>query len=316
MKPTRYAILGAGGVSLLSLAAILPEIRSIAAFVGTIYLLLAVYATLHGAPPARSSLAAATSQLLAGVLLAGGVMAEVATFPSILAISDSVPALLLSGFLCSLVLAPAPAAFALAASGRARDRGPYVLGAATVAVAGPLLTVAVVRLLGAPVGDAERAVGVLALVGVAAGVPGYLAFRRRVPGSSDAYPSLDELPISRAALVGVGWLLAVVSGWGPARVVTGAAFRRLTAVVPPESLLAAPFLALLVVTGSVAVGLRNAPDRLERLFGLAVVGYVLGVVVYVVLRLAAVPFTAPRYLGFGATAFVTVLAVVVLLRRP
>lgn len=316
MKLTRYAILGAGGVLLLSLAALLPTIRSIAAFVGTLYLLLAAYATLHGAPPTRSVLAAATSQLLAGSLLAGGVMAGVATFPTIIAIGGSVPALLLSGFLCSLVLAPAPAAFALAASGRARDRGPFVLGAVAVAVTGPLLTVAIVRLLGAPVGDAERAVGVLALAGIAAGVPGYFAFRRRVPGRSDAYPSLDELPVSRAALVGVGWLLAVVSGWGPARVVSGAAFRRLTGVVPPESLLAVPFLTLLAVTGFVAVGLRNAPDRLERLFGLAVVGYVLGVVVYVVLRLAAVSFTSPRYLGFGATAFVTVLAVIVLLRRP
>lgn len=301
---------------LLSLAVLLPPIRSIAAFVGLLYLLLAAYATLHGAPPVRSALAAATSHLLTGSLLAGGVMAGVATFPPVLALGDSVPALLLSGFLCSLVLAPAPAAFALAASGRARDRGPYILGAVTVAVIGPLLTVAVVRLLGAPVGDAERAVGVLALAGVAAGVPGYLAFRRRVPGSSDAFPSVDELPVSRAALVAVGWLLAVVSGWGPSRVVSGAAFRRLTAVVPPESLLAVPFLALLIVTGFVAVGLRNAPDRLERLFGLVVVGYVVGVGMYVVLRLAAVSFTSPRYLGFGATALVTVLAVVVLLRRP
>ena len=316
MNPTRYATLGALGALLVVLAALLPTLRAVVAFVGCLYLLLAGYATLHGAPPIRTALAAATSQLLAGSLLAVGAGVGVVTLPPVLAVGDSTAALLLSGFLCSLALAPAPAAFALAASGRARDRGAYVLATVGAAVAGPLSVVAVVRLLGTPVGTAELAVGEIAAVGVVAGLPGYLAFRRRVPGVRDAYPSLDELPASRATLVGVGWLLVVVSGWGPVRTATGGAFARPGAAVPPESLLVVPFLLLLAATGYVAVGLRNAPDRLEQLFGVAVVGYALGVMVYVALGLASVSFSSPRYLGFAATVVVTVLAAVVLLRRP
>lgn len=315
MNPTRYSYLGVLGVLLLAVAGLFPGVRAVAVFVGGVYLLLAGYAVLSGAPPLGASLAAATTQLLVGTLVAALAFAGLVTLPSAFDAGTTPAAVALGGFALALALAPLPAGFALAASGRARDRGPYILAAGAAAVGGPLVAVAIARWLGAPVGDAEIAVGTLALAGVVAAVPGYLAFRRRVPGVPDAYPSLDELPVSRATLAAVLWLLVVVSGWGPVRIASGAVAARPFGVVPPDSMLAIPFVLLLVATGYVALGLVNHPELPERVFGVAVVGYALGALAYAGLTLAAVSVAAPRYLGFGATLLVTALALVALARR-
>lgn len=315
MNPTRYTYLAGCGAALLLLAALVPTVRPLAAFVGTVYLLLAGYATLYGARPTRASLAAAATHLLVGTLLAGLAAAGVVSLPQVVVAGTTPAAAALTGFTLALALAPLPAAFALAASGRARERGPYVLAAGAGAVGGPLAAVAVARRLGAPVGAAELAVGGLAVAGAAAGLPAYLAFRRRVPGVRDAYPSLDDLPVSRPTLVAVLWLLVVVSGWGPVRVVSGAVISRPWGVVPPDSLLAVPFVLLLVATAVAARGLLSHPRLPERLFGVAVVGYAAGALSYAGLTLAAVSLDVPRYLGFGATLLVTALALVALVRR-
>ncbi|MFC7236018.1 hypothetical protein [Halosegnis marinus] len=315
MNPTRYDYLALLGAALVAVAALVPGVRAVAAFVGGVYLLLAGYATLHGAAPTRAALAAGTTALLVGTLLALSARAGLLALPPVVAAGDTLPAHALSGFALTLALAPLPAAFALAASGRALDRGPYVLAAVAAAVGGPLAAVALARWLGTAVGTAEVAVGTLAAGALLAGGPAYLAFRRRVPGVADAYPSLDDLPLSRPTIVALLWLLVVVSGWGPVRVVSGAVLSRPWGVVPPDSVLAVPFVLLLVAAAYVAVGLRNHPAWPERLFGLAVVGYAVGALAYAALTLADVSVATPRYLGFGATVLVTVLAAVALVRR-
>lgn len=315
MHLTRYSYLALLGAALLVVAVLVPDVRVLAAFVGSVYLLLAGYATLHGAAPTRASLAAAITSLVVATVFAVLAGSGVISLPPVVAAGETAPALALSGFALSLALAPLPAAFALAASGRALDRGPYVLAAVTAAVGGPLAAVAVARWLGTAVGTAEVAVGTLAAAGLVAGVPAYLAFRRRVPGVSDAYPSLDDLPLSRATIAALLWLLVVVSGWGPVRIVSGTVLSRPWGVVPPDSVLAVPFVLLLVAAGVVAAGLVNHSEWPERAFGLAVVGYAVGALAYAALTLADVSFDTPRYLGFGATVVVTVMAAVVLVRR-
>lgn len=204
MSPTRYSYFAGCGAALLLLAALVPAVGPLSAFVGTVYLLLAGYATLYGAHPTRAGLAATTVHRLVGSLLAGLTMVGVVSLPTVVVASTTPATAAMAGFTPALALAPLPAALALAASGRARDRRPYVLAAGGGAVAGPLVAVGVARWLGTP---------------VVAGVPAYLAFRRRVPGVRDSYSSLDDLPLSRPTLVALLWLLVVVSGWGPVRVV-------------------------------------------------------------------------------------------------
>lgn len=315
MHLTRYSYLAGCGVLLLALAAFVSSVRPLAAFIGTVYLLLAGYATLYGARPIRASLAAAATHLLVATLFGGLAVGGLISLPAVVVAGTTPPAAALTGLALALALAPMPAAFALAASSRARDRGPYVLAAGAGGGGGPLAAVAVARWLGTPVGTAELAVGGLAAAGVAAGVPAYLAFRRRVPGVRDVYPSLDDLPIARPTLVAILWLLVVVSGWGPVRLASGDALSRQWGVVPPDSLLAVPFVLLLVATAVAAHRLLVHPGLPERLFGAAVVGYATGALAYAALTLMAVPVDAPRYLGFGATLLVTCLGAIVLVRR-
>lgn len=274
-------------------------------FLGVELVLLASYAALNGVRPRPATIAAAFAHVLSYGAFAAATLARdpsAAVTPVLLAWSPVVLALL-----------PVPAAFALGASSRAPDRGPYVLGAALVGLAGAIGANTLRRWSDVP--DAEAGTLVLVTVAVVGCLPVYLAARRRKPGFRDRFPGLDDLPISRPALTVLAWFLFVVSGWGPGRVASGVAFDRAWGVVPPDGLLAVPFVAGMIVLAVLAVGLPSGPDRLEGMFGLAVLGYLAGAVVAVGLPLAAVRVVPPRYLGFASILLVTGLAAAVGYRR-
>lgn len=325
---TRYRLLVLLGVACLAAATAAGDplaggyaVATLLAFVGSEYVLLGVYAALNGAYPIRSVVAAATAHV---AIVAGAVLATAAPASGLFPAPGSLPA---TGTLAdvavdwlplALVLAPVPVGFALGASSRATDRAPYVLGAAVVAVGGPVAAnTLLVATAGTAVGsnDPELATLGAAAVALVAGLPPYLAARRRKPGFRDRYPSLDELPVSRASLTVALWLLFVVSGWGPGRVASGTALDRAWGIVPPDDLLAVPFLALMAATGVVAAGLLESSDPVERGFGVAVLAYLVGTLAAVLVPLVDVAVRSPRYLGFGAVLLVTAIAAVVAVRR-
>lgn len=310
---TRYRLLGFVGAlvllaSVLFTAPLAPgfALGPLAAFVGAELLLLAGYAGLNGARPNRGTLAAANSHL---VVYTGFVALELYGTPAL-----SLPEAAFARLPLLLVLAPVPAAFSLGASSRADDRGPYVLGAAVVAVAGPLLANTLLRsVVGVPAPEMETLRA--AAVAVVAAVPPYLTARRRKPGFRDRYPSIDDLPVSRATLTVVAWLLFVVSGWGPFRVASGTAFQRAWGIIPPESVLAIPFLGLMATVGVFAAGIVDSPARIERAFGVSVVCYLVGALAAYLFPLFGLQVDPPRYLGFASVVVVSLLALAVLVDR-
>lgn len=209
---TRYRLLGLlGGVALL-LSVVLADptasgfaVGTVVAFFAVELVLLAVHTGFNGAKPVPATLAATYCHLF---VYGGFVAVDLVSDPT-----RSVPQTALARLPLVLVLTPVPAAYSLGASTRAPDRGPYVLGAAVVAVAGPLLANALVRQLGGV--DPEFETLVAASIALVAALPPYLTSRRRKPGFRDRYPSVDELLVSRATLTVATWFLFVVSGWGP-----------------------------------------------------------------------------------------------------
>lgn len=315
---TRYRLLVLLGVACLAAASAAGDplspgyaVATLLAFVGCEYLLLGVYAALDGAYPTRGAVAAATTHV---AIVAGIVLATADPATGSLPASDHLAGLVVDRLPLALVLAPVPAGFVLGASTRAADRAPYVLGTAVVAVGGPVAANSVMVAADAAAAP-ELATLSAASFAVVAGLPPYLAARRRKPGFRDRYPSLDELPVSRASLTVVLWLLVVVSGWGPVRVASGSAFRRAWGIVPPGDLLAVPFLALMAATGVVAAGLLDEADPVERGFGVVVVAYLVGALAALLVQLVDVPVRPPRYLGFGAVVLVTSFAALVVVRR-
>lgn len=278
----------------------------LAAFVGAELLLLAGYAGLNGARPVRGTFAALNSHL---VVYTGFVAVTYLQSPQ-----PALPEAAFARLPLMLVLTPIPAAFSLGASSRAADRAPYVLGAAVVAVAGPVLANTLLRWVvgvSAPEFDTLTA----AAVGIVAALPPYLTARRRKPGFRDEFPGIDDLPVSRATLTVVAWLLFVVSGWGPFRVASGTAFQRAWGIIPPESVLAIPFLGLMATVGVFAVGIVDSTARIERLFGASVVLYLVGALAAYVFPLLNLDVDPPRYLGFASVVLVSLLALGVLYRR-
>lgn len=312
---TRYRLLGLVGGGALLAAAVFAEplapgfaVGAVVAFVGVELLALSAYAGFNGAKPVPATLAAAYCHLC---VYGGFVAADLARVASGI---DTALALDAALARLPLALAVVPAAFSLGASTRADDRGPYVLGAAVVAVAGPVLANTLLRRLGG-VASPEFETLTVAAVGIVAAVPPYLTSRRRKPGFRDRYPAIDDLPVSRATLTVGAWLLFVVSGWGPFRVASGAAFQRAWGVVPPDSVLALPFVGLMVTVGVFAAGIADGEDTVERVFGLAVVAYLVGTLAAYLFPVFDVQVTPPRYLGFTSVLVVSLLALVVLSRR-
>ncbi|WP_255196657.1 hypothetical protein [Halorarius litoreus] len=310
---TRYRLLGfVGAVCLLGSWLLADPLApglapgALGTFVGAELLLLAGYAGLNGARPVRGTLAALNSHL---VVYTGFVAVTVLQSPQL-----PLPEAAFARLPLLLVLAPIPAAFSLGASSRAADRGPYVLGAAVVAVAGPVVANTLLRWV-AGVPEPELETLTAAAVGVVAALPPYLTARRRKPGFRDEYPGLDDLPVSRATLTVTAWLLFVVSGWGPFRVASGTAFQRAWGIIPPESVLAIPFLGLMATVGVFAVGIVDSEAVVERLFGVGVVLYLLGAVAAYAFPLLDVDLDPPRYLGFASVVLVSLLALAVLYRR-
>jgi hypothetical protein len=313
---TRYRLLGLVGAVALLAAVVFADplasgyaIGTVAAFAGVELVLLAVYAGLNGAKPVPATLAAIYTHLL---VYGGTVVVDLARDPTL-----PVPETALAHLPLALALTPIPAAFSLGASSRADDRGPYVLGAAVVAVAGPTLANTLVRRLATtptPDNPEFETLRVAALALVAA-LPVYLTARRRKPGFRDRYPAIDDLPVSRATLTVGAWLLFVVSGWGPFRVVSGTAFQRAWGIIPPENILALPFIALMVVVGVFAAGILDADDRLERVFGVVVLGYLAAALVGYLLPLVEVDVSPPRYAGFASVVGISLLALVVFYRQ-
>lgn len=346
---TRYRLLALLAVACLAAAAAVgdpldPGVgyspATLLALVGAEYLLLAVYAGLNGAYPRPATVAAAVVHLVVFAVLvvataedavaptaaaaaptaeaAAGATAGAATGAA--ALSAPLATVAVDRLPLLLVLTPIPAAFSLGASSRASDRGPYVVGAALVTLAGPvlanmLLAAAAASPAAAGPSTPELATLTAATVALVAGLPPYLAARRRKPGFRDRYPSLDELPVSRASVTVVGWALLVVSGWGPLRVASGAAVDRAWGIVPPDDVLAVPFLALMAVLGVFAAGLLDDADRVERAFGVVVLAYLVGVLAAFAVFTLDVPLDRPRYLGFAAVLVVSALAAVVAVRR-
>lgn len=315
---TRYRLLGLVGAVALLAAAVFADplapgfaVGTVVAFVAVELLLLAVYAALNGARPVAATFAAAYVHLF---VYGGFVVADLAGQSPAAIDAALVADAALARLPLALALLAVPAAFSLGASSRADDRGPYLLGAAVVAVAGPILANTLLRRAG-NVPNPEFETLTVAAFGIAAALPPYLTSRRRKPGFRDRYPSIDDLPVARATLTVAAWLLFVVSGWGPFRVASGTAFQRAWGIVPPESILALPFIGLMVVMGVLAAGILDNEPVVERAFGVAVVGYLVGALAAYLFPLFEVDVSPPRYLGFASVVLVSVLALVVLYRR-
>lgn len=313
---TRYRLLGLVGAVALLAAVVFAgptapgyAIGTVVAFAGVELVLLSLYAALNGAKPVPATFAAIYTHVF---VFGGFVVVDLVGDPTL-----PVPETALARLPLALALTPIPAAFSLGASTRADDRGPYVLGAAVVAVLGPVVANTLVRRVvdvptsATPEFETLR----VAAVALVAALPVYLAARRRKPGFRDRYPSIDDLPVSRATLTVGTWLLFVVSGWGPFRVVSGTAFQRAWGIIPPDSILALPFVALMVAVGVFAVGILDADDRLERVFGVVVLGYLAAALAGYLLPLVDVDVSPPRYAGFASVVGISLLALVVLYRR-